>query len=302
VRHMIRILISLSLALAIWPAAAAEPEKRIAVISAFEPEWIALQKEMSGTSEQVINGNRFLLGTLGGKKVVLFLSGVSMTNAAMTTQLALDRFAIRSIVFSGVAGGIDPKLDVGDVVVAERWAEYLESVFARQTPGGWAPPAGDSYASAKLPNYGMIFPRSVAVAHGTVPNFERKLWFDVDPAMLAVARTMKPVTLKRCTQTVCLKAQPKVIVGGNGISGPIFMDNAEYRQYAYKTFDAQVLDMESAAVAHVAYSNSVPFIAFRSLSDLAGGDPGENQARAFYPLASENSALVVTAFLKALPE
>ncbi|MDO6415962.1 5'-methylthioadenosine/S-adenosylhomocysteine nucleosidase [Sphingomonas sp. BIUV-7] len=283
------------------PAAAAEPEKRIAVISAFEPEWIALQAAMTGKSEQLINGTRFLSGTLGGKKVVLFLSGVSMTNAAMTTQLALDRFPIRSIVFSGVAGGIDPKLDVGDVVVADKWTEYLESAFARATPAGFVPPDRDDGA-AGLPAYGMMYPRTIGVRHPVSGAYERRTWFDADPAMIAVARAMPPVTLRRCSKTLCLKAQPRVVVGGHGVSGPVFMDNAEYRQYLFKTFDAQVLDMESAAVAHVAYSNAVPFIAFRSLSDLAGGDPGENQARAFYPLASENSALVVTAFLKALPD
>ena len=79
------------------------------------------------------------------------------------------------------------------------------------------------------------------------------------------------------------------------------VDNAELREWAYATFQARVLDMETAAVGHVAYANGVPFIAFRSLSDLAGGDPGQNQARAFYPLASENSATVVLAFLRALP-
>ena len=55
--------------------------------------------------------------------------------------------------------------------------------------------------------------------------------------------------------------------------------------------------MESAAVAHVAYANAVPFIAFRSLSDLAGGESGENQIRTFFQLAADNSATVVRAFL-----
>lgn len=297
-----RFLAALLSMLLLGVTARAEPPKQIAVISAFEPEWIALQADMTDKQERVINGVRFLSGTLGGKKVVLFLSGVSMVNAAMTTQLALDHFPIGRIVFSGVAGGIDPKLDVGDVIVASRWAEYLESVFARGAGQGWAPPASDAHASAALPNYGMMFPRTVAVLHPGATKPDRRLWFDVDPAMLATAKAMPPVPLKRCSESLCLKAQPRLIVGGNGISGPVFMDNAEYRTYAQTAFGAQVLDMESAAVAHVAYGNDVPFIAFRSLSDLAGGDPGENQAAAFYRLASDNSALVVTAFLKALPE
>jgi len=59
--------------------------------------------------------------------------------------------------------------------------------------------------------------------------------------------------------------------------------------------------METAAVAHVAYANRKPFIAFRSLSDLAGGGEGENEMGTFLQLASDNSAAVVMAFLRALP-
>jgi adenosylhomocysteine nucleosidase len=50
----------------------------------------------------------------------------------------------------------------------------------------------------------------------------------------------------------------------------------------------------------VAYVNEVPFIAFRSLSDLAGGGPGENEMETFMSLAATNSAAVVTRFLAAL--
>lgn len=289
------------LAPAALPAQKRDPTPRTAVVSAFPPEWVALYHSVEGAQTSAINGVEFVRGTIARRPVLLFLSGVSMVNAAMTTQLALDRFTVKRIVFSGVAGGIDPKLDVGDVVVADRWAQYLESAFARETPQGFAP-VGLADGPTGLNNFGMIFPRSVMVRRaGSVP--ERRVWFPADPALLAIAKaSAATVTLARCHETLCLKTQPRVIVGGNGISGPVFMDNSAFRAYAFQTFDAQVLDMESAAVAHVALANAVPFIAFRSLSDLAGGDPGENQARAFYPLASANSAAVVTAFLGALPD
>jgi adenosylhomocysteine nucleosidase len=48
----------------------------------------------------------------------------------------------------------------------------------------------------------------------------------------------------------------------------------------------------------VAYVNGVPFLAFRSLSDLAGGGPGENEIGVFFQLAAENSALVLEKFLQ----
>jgi adenosylhomocysteine nucleosidase len=273
---------------------------RTAIISAFEPEWIALAQGVEDKHEWSVNGVRFIAGTMAGKPVLLFLSGVSMVNAAMTTQLALDRFAIKRIVFSGVAGGVDPGLDVGDVVVPDRWSQYLESVFARADGQGFAPTDGLLDQPA-IPAHGMIYPRSVLVRREGAERPERRFWFDADPGLLVIAKQVAAtMTLARCRETLCFAKQPRVVVGGNGISGPVFMDNAEYRQYAFAAFKARATDMETAAVAQVAYSNSIPYIAFRSLSDLAGGDPGKNQAHAFYRIASDNSAEVVTRFIAAL--
>ena len=66
---------------------------------------------------------------------------------------------------------------------------------------------------------------------------------------------------------------------GNGVSGQAFVDNAAFREYTFKTFNASVLDMETSALAMVAYANGVPYIAFRSLSDLAGGGKGRERDR-----------------------
>ena len=57
--------------------------------------------------------------------------------------------------------------------------------------------------------------------------------------------------------------------------------------------------METAAVGMVAYSNGVPWIAFRSLSDLAGGGEAENEMHTFMSIAADNSARVLLAFLAA---
>lgn len=272
---------------------------RIGVVSAFEPEWQSLKADLGGAETERINGVDFVTGKLAGKDVVLFLSGVSMVSAAMTTQLALDRFDIEAIVFSGIAGGVDPALDIGDVVVADRWAQYLESVFARKDGEDWTLPP---FADRATPNHGMIFPQPVEVRSGRSENAEEVLWFGADGALLDVARQVaEEVELERCAGEACLTRAPKVVVGGAGVSGPVFVDNAEFRQYVAKAFDASVLDMESAAVAHVAYANAVPFIAFRSLSDLAGGGEAENEMVTFFALASENSARVVKAFVAAMP-
>jgi len=283
------------------PSANVDDTSRTAVMSAFGPELTALLQATTDKHEVTLGGTVFTTGVLEGKPVVLFQSGMSLVNAAMTTQRALDRFHVSRIVFSGIAGGVDPGLDVGDVVAPAQWSQYLESVMAREdSPGHFAPPPGEPLVGAP---FGMIYPKAVAMPRaGGLP--EMRQWFPADPALLATAqRVAAQVALKRCTDAGrCLARPPRVVVGGNGVSGQAFVDNAALRGWAFATFEAKVLDMESAAVAQVALANGTPFIAFRSLSDLAGGDPGANQARVFFQLASDNSAAVVRAFVAALPQ
>lgn len=275
---------------------------RIAVISAFDAELEKLRAEARISRTEVVNGRSHYLGTLQGRDVVLLLSGYSMVNAAMTTQALFDRFTIKGIVFSGIAGGVNPGLQVGDVTVAAQWGNYQENLFARETATGFDP----GRFQGDFRNFGMIYPRSssVPVIGGEPDRLEKRFWFPVDAAALATAAKLAgSVKLNRCTANgECLEKEPRLVVGGNGVSGPTFVDNAAYRQWAWETFQADALDMETAAVAHVAYVNRVPYIAFRSLSDLAGGGPGRNEGKIFGRLAADNSAAVVVEYLKNIKE
>ncbi|MET1027359.1 MAG: 5'-methylthioadenosine/S-adenosylhomocysteine nucleosidase, partial [Dongiaceae bacterium] len=226
-------------------AAPRDPTPRTAVISAFQPEWVALQGRLKDRKDQVINGTTFATGTIEGKPVVLFLSGISMVNASMTTQLSLDRFNIKQIVFSGIAGGVDPNLSIGDVVVPAQWSEYLESVIAREENGKYTLP---SYAEKTLANFHMMFPQPIQIAKGN-DEVEKREWFPADAQLLAIARkTAQQAPLQKCTaDQKCLTHQPKIVVGGNGVSGQAFVDNKIFREYVRSTFHAEVLDMDSAA-------------------------------------------------------
>jgi len=289
-------------ALAMPGALHAEPldgTPRIALMSAFPPEWVALQDGLSDPTELTLNGITFVTGQMEGKDVVLFLSGVSMVNAAMTTQLALDHFEITAIAFSGIAGGVDPGLSIGEVVVPAQWGKYLEGVMARDTDGVFSIPP---WMTTEYGGLGMITTVPMGVTTARSDALDRRFWFDTDPALLAVAQDVaEDLALAECNaDNACLSEAPQIILGGNGVSGSFFVDNADLREWAFAEFDAQVLDMESAAVAHVAFANEVPFIAFRSLSDLAGGGDGANEMATFMSLAASNAATVMRAFVAAL--
>jgi adenosylhomocysteine nucleosidase len=271
---------------------------RIAVLSAFQGELALLLSRLQTPHTYTVNGVNFTTGVLQGKPVVLFLSGVSMTNAAMNTQLVLDRFHVTHLVFSGIAGGVNPALNIGDVTVARQWGQYLEVLMARETaPGKYSPPPWMD--DVKLPNFGMLHPLPVNVRSARRSE-EKKFWFEADAQLLALARSVQDTALDACDASKkCLSHTPKVVVGGNGVSGQAFVDNRAFREYVFNTFEANVLDMETAATAMVAYSNGVPFIAFRSLSDLAGGGGAENEMGTFLSIAADNSAKVLLAFLAA---
>jgi adenosylhomocysteine nucleosidase len=272
---------------------------RIAVLSAFQGELALLLSRLQTPHTFTVNGINFTTGVLQGKPVVLFLSGISMTNAAMNTQLVLDRFHVTHLVFSGIAGGVNPALNIGDVTVAQQWGQYLEVLLARETaPGKYSPPPWMD--DVKRPNFGMLHPRPVNVRSAGRSGDESKFWFEADAQMLALARSIQGTVLDACDAAKkCLTHPPKLVLGGNGVSGQAFVDNRAFREYVFNTFEANVLDMETAATAMVAYSNGVPFIAFRSLSDLAGGGGADNEMGTFLNIAASNSAKVLLAFLAA---
>lgn len=276
-----------------------DPTPRIAVISAFEPELAVLLPLVQQARTHSLHGVTFTTGTLEGQPVVVFLSGISMTNAAMNTQRVLDHFHVTHIVYSGIAGGVNPGLRIGDVAVPAQWGQYMEWLMAREDKPGHHTAPDWMKAELTWPAFGMMHPRPVEVRSATHPGIQRQFWFPADPRMLDVARGLHTVDLAHCHASQCLSQRPRLVVGGNGVSGQAFVDNKAFREYAFNTFQANVLDMETAATAMVAHSNGVPYIAFRSLSDLAGGGEGENEMGTFMHLAATNSAHVLRAFLAA---
>lgn len=298
---------------------------RVGVVSAFGAEADILLAHTDNKREIFVNGNRFTVGDLRGNRVVIVLSGVSMINAAMVTQLLLDHFYVERLIMSGIAGGINPQRHVGDVLVPARWAMPMEvywngdgSVPAACGTAGelgclglkLATEKGQPRADFRLPgapgqppvSTGLFLRDTFVLNAANAPGGEFRFDYEADPAMLEVARRLKPA-LSRCgpkAPAQCVSTQPQLIVGGRAISGTAFLANPHYRDYLYTTLQAEAVDMETAALAHVAYANRVPFIAFRSLSDLAGGHDFKDVGAFFGSgLAESNEAAVTLAFLEA---
>jgi adenosylhomocysteine nucleosidase len=273
---------------------------RIAVATAYGPEIEAMAPFFKAEQKYQVNGVTFHAGKLAGRSVVLFMTGVSIVNASMNTQLLLDKFNVTALVMSGIAGGVDPAMKIGDVAVPERWGQYNEAIYLRERGGKLVWPQYTNTSVA--PPFLFIAPQGVRIASAADPAPKSRFWFDADPDMLAAARVAATkVKFQRCSpKGGCLSHDPKALVGGAGVTGSVFMDNATFREYLFKSFGARVVEMETAATAMVAHANNVRFIAFRSLSDLAGGgNAPQNEEETFDTLASSNAAAFTMAFLAA---
>ena len=136
--------------------------QRVVVISAVPAELERLLAAARIERTVEIAGRTHHVGRLEGHSVVLVLAGISMVNAAAATQAVIDHFDVAGIVFSGIAGGVNPDLSIGDVVVPAQWAQHQEMVFARATEDGW-----DTDARAgEFENFGMMFSRGQLLMGG----------------------------------------------------------------------------------------------------------------------------------------
>lgn len=276
--HPRPILILVFLCIATCGGLARAAETRLyAICGAYAPEMTALKEGVGvdpaqGWERRVIKGVEFWRGSSGGKELVLFRTGISLVNAAYQLQLALDHFPITHILFAGVAGGTDPALQVGDVVVPSRWAYHGEAAYLNEDPANPGKYLIPDYLKPRYENFGMIFPDDTAVIREGQAAFEDMAAFPADPALLAAAERALPKLppMVKRGRTVAVQ------VGGTGVAGQVFLDNARYREWVFRVWQARCVDMESTALAHVAYVNRTPILIIRGLSDLAGGQAGKN--------------------------
>jgi adenosylhomocysteine nucleosidase len=103
---------------------------RIAIIGAMEEEVTLLRNKIENGEQQTVAGFEFITGTLEGTEVVLLRSGIGKVNAAMSTTVLLERFSPDYIINTGSAGGLNPELSVGDVVISSEVRHHDVDVTA----------------------------------------------------------------------------------------------------------------------------------------------------------------------------
>ncbi len=95
-----------------------------AILSALEQEQQGLLGQLAQARRVRRAGRDFWRGTLQGTPVVLALSRIGKVAAATTATTLIEAFDATRIVFTGVAGGLGPQVQVGDMVVASHFVQH----------------------------------------------------------------------------------------------------------------------------------------------------------------------------------
>ena len=144
--------------------------------------------------------------------------------------MLVDLYQPEGMIFSGVAGGLLPNMQVGDIVVASHLIQF----------------------DIDLTAFGR--------RHGELPDRDRMIQSDADMVRQSAD----------CFDAVFEgEADAPNLMIGTVVSGDKFIEDSETLRWLQREFGALATEMEGAAVGYTCQLNNVPFIIIRGLSDTA---------------------------------
>lgn len=244
----------------------------IAVLSALQTELDLLLDSIDEPMSKPIAGWPVWTGHIEHTEIVLAKAGLGKVNTAALSALVWERHQASLMIFTGVAGGLDPNLGVGDLVVADRTIQHDAGVV---TPDGL-----ERYQAGHVPFF----------------NPTDELGYAPSPTILQLVQDLLPSL--RLTPVL---DRPPQIVFGTILTGDVFLADAKTRDRLFAELPAHAIEMEGAALAQTCSRLGVDHIVIRSLSDLAG-DSADQHFDRFLAEVSANSARLVLALLHRLEE
>lgn len=111
----------------------------LGIIGAMDEEVSKLKAMLSDTTVTKKAGMEFYSGTLHGKSVVIVKSGIGKVNAAICAQILADVFNVSAIINTGVAGSLNDKINIGDIVLSKDAVQHDMDTTAFGDPVGVIP-------------------------------------------------------------------------------------------------------------------------------------------------------------------
>ena len=236
-------------------------------------ELIAIITQQSTSQTHHIGMRDYYVGELEGQACVLVLARIGKVAAAATAVTLIREFGVSEILFTGVAGGLAPHANVGDVVVADRLLQHDMD-------------ASPLFPKHEIPLLGIrefIAPKSLCEELQTAV----QQFLEHDIAHKIPAETMAQFGLVKPSMHVGM------IVCGDQFIG-VANQAADIRAALPMALAAE---MEGAAVAQICHEYGVPCAVMRTISDRADATAHVDFSAFVTAVASHYSSGILQRFL-----
>lgn len=219
---------------------------KIGVIGAMDQELVPIREVIQNLEHLEKGGRAFWRGRSHGHDICLTRCDPGKVNAAIATQQMIDLFSVDALFNMGSSGALDPRLEVGDLVIA---TEFIQHDF-------------------DLTNWGMkpgelLF--DIVMDDGTGQmQFRSQQVFHAHARLAQVA-----MDIAQSIELVPLNGHFPKTYTGRVLSGDQFISETDKARALREAHQALCTDMESAAIAHTCNVNGVPFLCIRAISDKA---------------------------------
>lgn len=216
----------------------------IGIISAMREEIEALQSALHVEKKMVKGMRTYYQGRLFDKKVILVFSRWGKVASATTATQLINDFNVKEIIFTGVAGGVQPDVFVGDIVIGKDLYQH------------------DMDASPLVKAYEV--PLLGKSAFTTDPDKRNQL----SRASSQFLQNKHEFLSKE--QLINFQIQEPKIHLGDIASGDQFISSSQQSLKILSGLPTvKCVEMEGAAVAQVCFEYKVPFSIIRTISDNA---------------------------------
>lgn len=216
----------------------------IGIMSAMREEIETLIHELE-VSEKAVRGMRsYYMGKLWDKEVVLVFSRWGKVASATTATHLITDFKVREILFTGVAGAVDAKLDIGDVVIGDELFQHDMDASPLVEPYE-VPLLGKKYFATNPERNQLLCEATSKFLRDVERHFESD---ETDHFGIS---------------------HPKSLVGGVASGDQFISKQSQIEKLGSDLTEVLCVEMEGAAVAQVCYEYKIPFNIFRTISDKA---------------------------------
>ncbi|MES3024726.1 MAG: 5'-methylthioadenosine/adenosylhomocysteine nucleosidase [Pseudomonadota bacterium] len=227
------------------------PKKmRLGIICSHPDEQKGFVEAMGGPAKLTHGMREYALGQLWGIEAVCVVSRVGKVAAAMTATMLVEKFEVTHIIFTGLAGAVDAKVRVGDVVIAEALAQHdmdCRPLFPRFE----VPLTGQSQFAPDVQLTNLL-------SHAADD------FFDIDFSSAIQSKERREFKLE----------WPRVHRGLLASGDQLLSTRAQLAQLNIALPGLLAVDMEGAAVAQVCIELGVPFAVIRTITDNPNEEPG----------------------------